>query len=487
MSSSQCGVLARIVPTLGISQDDSDPRRCCSAGYATCDPSGAILTLDSAEDLVADDFLPVHFDNRDLSGRGFQNVTFNDTFGDLPRLQELNLKGNGFHGRFGPWITKLVDLRTIDLSNTLITGVIPREIGRLSALESIIFGNCHFTGSLPGPALANLTRLRVLDLSNNTLRGRIPAEMGNMPALNVLSEGSCSVVPFPWATPTGSVVPTGVIITLALVLPFIVIAIAALAIRGFHPTLFDRDFNKYGWRRLGSLKEGKKTGWGNPQTPLVLPTPQSQKPDEKHAGSVPPMLHNASADSTSTLNTGYAGSWPASGPSQSSIAPPQPGSTAGFAPAPASAQGYNGMTQLPAGASGAKLVAAPAPPLNLTISRVTAQQALTAGSVPPSSGLASSPPGVPLVPLGAPDRGVSLSPPPRMSVVPGSISPVVADGVVRASLSPVLQDGGVRAPSPSSPSSPPMSPAVGVAMDGQVRFAPPRSASVMPPSAPKGP
>ena len=71
----------------------------------------------------------------------------------------------------------------LNLSNNLLTGQIPPELGRLSTLLALRLENNLLTGPIPRE-LGNLAALEVLTLSGNSLTGEIPPEMGKLYRLN---------------------------------------------------------------------------------------------------------------------------------------------------------------------------------------------------------------------------------------------------------------------------------------------------------------
>ena len=82
----------------------------------------------------------------------------------------------------------------LDLPNQGLTGIIPPELGRLTALKSLILRDSWsraaknpnwLTGGIPAE-LGNLTALETMDLSGNLLTGPIPQELGNLAALKTL-------------------------------------------------------------------------------------------------------------------------------------------------------------------------------------------------------------------------------------------------------------------------------------------------------------
>ncbi|VAH44022.1 unnamed protein product [Triticum turgidum subsp. durum] len=77
----------------------------------------------------------------------------------------------------------------VDVSNNLITGGIPVEIGSLcSSLVVLGAAGNRLSGLIP-PSIGQLTYLISLDLSRNQLRGEIPTSVKSLPHLELLSLG----------------------------------------------------------------------------------------------------------------------------------------------------------------------------------------------------------------------------------------------------------------------------------------------------------
>ncbi|KAI3515557.1 hypothetical protein L1887_14457 [Cichorium endivia] len=76
----------------------------------------------------------------------------------------------------------LVNLRSIDLSASGLTGPIPESLGRLRFLEVLDLSRNRLTGPIP----TFLGKLSKLDLSFNELNGSIPESFGKLPALTDL-------------------------------------------------------------------------------------------------------------------------------------------------------------------------------------------------------------------------------------------------------------------------------------------------------------
>lgn len=110
------------------------------------------------------------------------------------RVRQLWLGRRGLTGTIPPEIGRLTALRVLDLTgpflydiyggDNLLTGAIPKELGNLAELEIINMEGNYLSGSIP-PELGNLRNLKKLNLSNNYLTGNIPAELASLTNLNL--------------------------------------------------------------------------------------------------------------------------------------------------------------------------------------------------------------------------------------------------------------------------------------------------------------
>ncbi|XP_052875313.1 leucine-rich repeat receptor-like serine/threonine-protein kinase BAM2 [Gossypium arboreum] len=73
----------------------------------------------------------------------------------------------------------------VNLSNMLLTGTLPPQIGNLSFLTSLNLMNNSFHGSLP-IQLANLHRLKFIELGENYFYEEIPSWFDSFPKLQYL-------------------------------------------------------------------------------------------------------------------------------------------------------------------------------------------------------------------------------------------------------------------------------------------------------------
>ncbi|ABO98681.1 predicted protein, partial [Ostreococcus lucimarinus CCE9901] len=80
------------------------------------------------------------------------------------------------------------ELRYVDLSDNLFTGDLPRDLFKMTQLQSLVLSGNRITGALPEDVGA-LTNLRHIDLSANAMRGALPESLGALSELKVLYLG----------------------------------------------------------------------------------------------------------------------------------------------------------------------------------------------------------------------------------------------------------------------------------------------------------
>ncbi|XP_074318332.1 receptor-like protein EIX2 [Silene latifolia] len=85
----------------------------------------------------------------------------------------LDFSSNELTGSIPPELAKLTALIGLNLSYNHLTGSIPEKIGDLVALESLDLSNNNLTGTIPS-SISALTSLVRLNLSYNKLQGQIP-------------------------------------------------------------------------------------------------------------------------------------------------------------------------------------------------------------------------------------------------------------------------------------------------------------------------
>ncbi|KAL7197913.1 hypothetical protein ACSBR2_020440 [Camellia fascicularis] len=118
----------------------------------------------------------------------WQGNNFSNSIFHLQKLQELSLQGNReLTGKLPSFINgtlrHLRHLRSLDLSETGVTGELPNSIGQLEYLEELYLGGCKFSGTIPR-SLGNLTRLIYLHLSFNHFSGKVPSYLSYLENLS---------------------------------------------------------------------------------------------------------------------------------------------------------------------------------------------------------------------------------------------------------------------------------------------------------------
>ncbi|XP_073525368.1 uncharacterized protein [Phyllobates terribilis] len=102
----------------------------------------------------------------------WKGILANESGGNLPQLNVIDLSDNFLVGDIPSGFTSLKYLRSLDLSKNKLNGSIPYEIGQLKILQVLKLSS-NTLGGIP-QSLSDLTFLNTLNLSSNNLAGRIP-------------------------------------------------------------------------------------------------------------------------------------------------------------------------------------------------------------------------------------------------------------------------------------------------------------------------
>ena len=97
----------------------------------------------------------------------------------------LVLRSNGLSGVLPTEVGNLSALTNLMLNINEISGPIPKELGNLTELEILRLFDNQFSGPIP-PEIGNLSKLNRLTLESNQLTGTIPAELGNLTNLEII-------------------------------------------------------------------------------------------------------------------------------------------------------------------------------------------------------------------------------------------------------------------------------------------------------------
>jgi internalin A len=94
----------------------------------------------------------------------------------------LDLRGDGLE-KLPSYVLDMTGLEALDISNNQLTGALPSEIGKLTNLKVLNASGNLMTG-VPAE-IGKLRELRTLNLSNNRLTG-LPMELGQLSNLETL-------------------------------------------------------------------------------------------------------------------------------------------------------------------------------------------------------------------------------------------------------------------------------------------------------------
>ncbi|GLJ43835.1 hypothetical protein SUGI_0912640 [Cryptomeria japonica] len=102
--------------------------------------------------------------------------------GQLKELMYFDASKNRLSGPIPHELAGLSSVSTLKLDHNFLSGEIPKEIMSLKMLNQLYLDHNRLTGEIPGP----LNHMTNLDLSNNLLSGGIPLELGRL-RLNVFN------------------------------------------------------------------------------------------------------------------------------------------------------------------------------------------------------------------------------------------------------------------------------------------------------------
>ena len=128
-----------------------------------------------------------HWNRRDnwLSDKPLNRWYGVETFNN--RVAALHLGGNGLRGEIPPELGNLTQLRELWFGDgNGLTGELPSELSNLTNLEVLDLGYSDVSGPIPA-WLGELTRLRSLYLDGNQFEGELPEELGNLVQLKLLT------------------------------------------------------------------------------------------------------------------------------------------------------------------------------------------------------------------------------------------------------------------------------------------------------------
>ncbi|CAA7013861.1 unnamed protein product [Microthlaspi erraticum] len=116
--------------------------------------------------------------------------------GTICHVTKIRLKENNLQGSLPKEFVGLTFLQEIDLSRNYLNGSIPPEWGVLPLVNISLLGN-RLTGPIP-KEIGNIKTLTSLVLEANELSGELPSELGNLPNIKqMFIQASGLVGPIP--------------------------------------------------------------------------------------------------------------------------------------------------------------------------------------------------------------------------------------------------------------------------------------------------
>ncbi|KAL3910311.1 MAG: hypothetical protein SGARI_002188, partial [Bacillariaceae sp.] len=125
-----------------------------------------------------------------LNDNNFEGRLDHGLLMDMPHLLEVDLSSNQLSNEIPDYLFRMSSLKVLDVSNNLLTGSLPSEVGRsangASALKFASFRNNTLTKSIPASLMTHLSGLTHFDVSFNGLTGDCPSAIGDMTDLSYL-------------------------------------------------------------------------------------------------------------------------------------------------------------------------------------------------------------------------------------------------------------------------------------------------------------
>ncbi|XP_048131647.1 receptor-like protein 7 [Rhodamnia argentea] len=179
---------------------------CCSWDGVECDEvTGRVITLDLSGSCLSGTMSPnttlfrlFHLESLNLACNSFNFSPIPYGFGNLSRLQYLNLSRSDFAGEIPHDISQLSELVSLDLSDSFSEALHLPNVGNfvhnLTGLKELDLSRVSLLSPIP-PVLANFSSLTSLGLADCGLNGDFPVSIFQLPNLEVLRIASNGNLP----------------------------------------------------------------------------------------------------------------------------------------------------------------------------------------------------------------------------------------------------------------------------------------------------
>ena len=177
----------RTLVGLGVERGD------ISAEVAACGEGVVVPDPEANPGLVEDCEALLEVENS-LAGPGGLNWHVDRSIGEWEgivvggspmRVREIVLRSRSLGGEIPTELSRLTELRVLDMSDNGLTGEIPAELGESENLERLDLSRNYLSGEMPAE-LGELSILTFLSLEANSLEGEIPPELRQLTDLERL-------------------------------------------------------------------------------------------------------------------------------------------------------------------------------------------------------------------------------------------------------------------------------------------------------------
>ncbi|XP_075474102.1 putative inactive receptor kinase At5g10020 [Primulina tabacum] len=159
---------------------------------------GNCRIVDLSKNLLSDDITVLKTWNAYLE---VLDLSFNNLTGSIPnvtqfqRLTVLNVRNNFLYGNLPSTLGSYPKITTVDFSSNRLDGPIPPSFFTSTTLTNLNLSSNQLTGPIPLEGahtnellvLPSVPPMEFLDLSNNLLMGELPSDIGNWGRLNLLN------------------------------------------------------------------------------------------------------------------------------------------------------------------------------------------------------------------------------------------------------------------------------------------------------------